>query len=252
MNLANFEKTILEIRKLAKKYTRDKSKKQFDEELFEGQFFNYIKEKEINLATLYQVAYHFIKSNDDFDKDMAIFIISFPGIPQKLISNFLEENLTSMNEEQTSSGMFLINKYQLKDLYYPLVNHLKLNLFFNSESFKKRLTYSGILFDKEEGYKEFQEALEKDLLDENKDYESALKYTGNVLSSLLFNKNYEKIQTIFQRYSNQKTKDFLEQQTFIAAKRWNAGFKERFMIKKAIIMAQFKNLIKLKPEPRKN
>ncbi|MBF3336527.1 hypothetical protein ISU81_19475, partial [Leptospira interrogans serovar Pomona] len=141
-----------------------------------------------------------MQGKDNFDKDMAIFIISFSDFPQNLISNFLEKNLTSMNEEQTSSGMFLINKYQLKDLYYPLVNHLKLNLFFNSESIKERLTYSGILFDKEEGYKEFQKALEKDLLDENKDYESILKYTGNILSSFLFNKNYEKIQAIFQRY----------------------------------------------------
>ncbi|WP_082281693.1 hypothetical protein [Leptospira kirschneri] len=245
MNPVNFEKTILELRKIAKRNTRDKSKKQFDEELFEGQFFNYIKEKEIDSSSLYNIAFSLMQGEDNFDKDMAIFIISSPGIPQKLISNFLEENLTSMNEEQTSSGMFLINKYQLKDLYYPLVNHLKLNLFFNSESFKKRLTYSGILFDKEEGYKEFQEALEKDLLDENKDYESILKYTGNVLSSFLFNKNYEKIQIIFQRYSNRKTKDFLEQQVFLAVKRWNAGFKERFMIKKAIIIAQIKNLVKL-------
>lgn len=245
MNPVNFEKTILELRKIAKRNTRDKSKKQFDEELFEGQFFNYIKEKEIDSSSLYNIAFSLMQGKDNFDKDMAIFIISSPGIPQKLISNFLEENLTSMNEEQTSSGMFLINKYQLKDLYYPLVNHLKLNLFFNSESFKKRLTYSGILFDKEEGYKEFQEALEKDLLDENKDYESILKYTGNVLSSFLFNKNYEKIQIIFQRYSNRKTKDFLEQQVFLAVKRWNAGFKERFMIKKAIIIAQIKNLVKL-------
>lgn len=45
MNSVNFEKTILELRKIAKRNTRDKSKKQFDEELFEGQFFNYIKEK---------------------------------------------------------------------------------------------------------------------------------------------------------------------------------------------------------------
>ncbi|OCC28525.1 Uncharacterized protein GNX_2965 [Leptospira interrogans serovar Canicola] len=60
-----------------------------------------------------------------------------------------------------------------------------------------------------------------------KDYESILKYTGNILSSFLFNKNYEKIQAIFQRYSDQKTKDFLEQQAFLAVKRWNAGFKEK-------------------------
>lgn len=245
MNSVNFEKTILELRKIAKKNTRDKSKKQFDEELFEGQFFNYIKEKKIDSNSLYNIASSLMQGKDNFDKDMAIFIISFSDFPQNLISNFLEKNLTSMNEEQTSSGMFLINKYQLKDLYYPLVNHLKLNLFFNSESFKERLTYSGILFDKEEGYKEFQKALEKDLLDENKDYESILKYTGNILSSFLFNKNYEKIQAIFQRYSDQKTKDFLEQQAFLAVKRWNAGFKEKFMIKKAIIIAQIKNLVKL-------
>ncbi|EKO50301.1 hypothetical protein LEP1GSC127_3390 [Leptospira kirschneri str. 200801925] len=245
MNSVNFEKTILELRKIAKRNTRDKSKKQFDEELFEGQFFNYIKEKEIDSSSLYNIAFSLMQGKDNFDKDMAIFIISSPGIPQKLISNFLEENLTSMNEEQTSSGMFLINKYQLKDLYYPLVNHLKLNLFFNSESFKKRLTYSGILFDKEEGYKEFQEALEHDLSITTLEEGNIELDIGNILFLFVANKNYEKIQTIFQRYSNRKTKDFLKQQTFIAAKRWNAGFKERFMIKKAIVMAQIKNLIKL-------
>ncbi|WP_078126239.1 hypothetical protein [Leptospira alexanderi] len=245
MNPINFEKTILELRKIAKKYTRDKSKKQFDEELFGSQFFSYIKEKEIDSNFLYDIASSLMQGKDNFDRDMAIFIISSSDIPQKLISDFLEKNLSFMNEEQTSSGMFLINKYKFEKFYYPLIKHLKANSFFESESLRKRLTYTGILFDKEEGYKEFQKALKKDLLDENRDYENTLKYTGSVLSSFLFNKNYEKIQTIFQRYSNQKAKYFLEQQTFIAAKRWNAGFKERFMIKKAIVTAQIKSLVKL-------
>lgn len=45
MNPADFKKTVLEIRKLAKKYTRDKSKKQFDYELFEYPFLEYVKKK---------------------------------------------------------------------------------------------------------------------------------------------------------------------------------------------------------------
>ncbi|WP_061206851.1 hypothetical protein [Leptospira santarosai] len=253
MNQDSLEKTVTEIRKLAKKHTRDRSKRQFDEELFEGHFLDYIKEKEMDSINLYNIASALIQRGDDFDKDMALFIISAPNIPQKLISDFLEENLTSMNEEQTSSAMFLINKNKLRDLYYPLVNHLKFNSFYNSESFRKRLTYTGILFDKEEGYKEFQEALEKDLLNENRDYENILKYTGSVLSSFLFNKNYEKIQTIFQRYSNQKTKRLLEQQILLALKRRKAGFKERLMIQKAIIAACIKNFFKPnKAKPRKN
>lgn len=45
MNPADFKKTVLEIRKLAKKYTRDKSKKQFDYELFEYPFLEYVKKR---------------------------------------------------------------------------------------------------------------------------------------------------------------------------------------------------------------
>lgn len=71
MNSVNFEKTILELRKIAKRNTRDKSKKQFDEELFEGQFFNYIKEKKIDSNSLYNIASSLMQGKDNFDKDMA-------------------------------------------------------------------------------------------------------------------------------------------------------------------------------------
>ncbi|MCR8641009.1 hypothetical protein BEN44_20940, partial [Leptospira interrogans serovar Ricardi] len=93
-----------------------------------------------------------------------------------------------------------------------------------------------------EGYIAFHKVLERDLLNPRTEIELSI---GNILFLCIVDKNYEKIQAIFQRYSDQKTKDFLEQQAFLAVKRWNAGFKERFMIKKAIIIAQIKNLVKL-------
>ncbi|EKO16285.1 MULTISPECIES: hypothetical protein [Leptospira] len=249
MNPADFKKTVLEIRKLAKKYTRDKSKKQFDYELFEYPFLEYVKKKEINLATLYQVAYHFIKSNDDFDKDMAIFIIKVEVFTEEIISKFLQECLLYTNKEQINSVITLVETRNLKDLYYPLVNHLKFNSFYNSESFRKRLTYTGILFDKEEGYKEFQEALERDLLS----IDSKVSYVGSVLSSLQMNKNYEQIHKIFLRYGIKEVKYYMRQQLSAAAERWNIGRKERLMIQKTIIAACIKNFFKLNgPEPRKN
>lgn len=149
-----------------------------------------------------------MQGKDNFDKDMAIFIISSSGIPRKLVLDFIENYLSILNKEQTSSAMFLINKHQLATLYYPLLNHLKLNSFYNSESFKKRLTYSGILFDKEEGYKEFQEALEHDLSITTLEEGNIELDTGNILFLFVANKNYEKIHKIFLRYLNQKTKRF--------------------------------------------
>ncbi|UOG57922.1 hypothetical protein [Leptospira noguchii] len=249
MNPVDFEKIVLEIRKLAKKNTRDKSKKQFDYELFEYPFLEYVKKKEIAPTTLYQVVYHFIKSNDDFDKDMAIFIIKVETFTDKMISKFLQECLFYINKEQINSVITLVETRNLKDLYYPLVDHLKFNSFYNSESFRKRLTYTGILFDKEEGYKEFQEALERDLLS----IDSKVSYVGSVLSSLQMNKNYQQIHEIFLRYGIKEVKDYMRQQLSTAAKRWNIGRKERFMIQKAIIAACIKNFFKPnKAKPRKN
>ncbi|EMP81636.1 hypothetical protein LEP1GSC162_3464 [Leptospira santarosai str. CBC1531] len=249
----NLKQIITEIRKLAKRHTRDKSKKQFDEELFGLYFLEYIKEKKIKPDIIFQIASEFMQSPDNFDKDMAIFIINAEGVKQELILNFIEKNLPTLNEEQTSSIMFLVNKYHLENLYYPVFNHLKFNSFYGSESLRSRFTYTGILFEKEEGYKELEKELEKELLIINNTTKQSELYTGNVLFLLIANKNYKNIERIFQHSRSQKKRTHLEQQTLIAAKRWNAGFKERLMIKKAIVTAQIKNFIKLEPgERRKN
>ncbi|EKP03592.1 hypothetical protein LEP1GSC018_0046 [Leptospira kirschneri str. 2008720114] len=242
MNSVNFEKTILELRKIAKRNTRDKSKKQFDYELFEYSFLEYIKEKKIGSDTMFQIASEFMQSPDNFDRDMAIFIIRFNIIDKEAISDFLKRYLAILNEEQTNIALSLIEKHKLENLYYPIIHHLERNFFYDSESLKKRIIYTGILFNKEEGYIAFHKVLERDLLNPRTEIELSI---GNILFLCIVDKNYEKIQAIFQRYSDQKTKDFLEQQAFLAVKRWNAGFKERFMIKKAIIIAQIKNLVKL-------
>ncbi|MBM9579685.1 hypothetical protein JWG45_21280 [Leptospira sp. 201903070] len=240
MSFDNLKETVTEIRKLAKKHTRDRSKKQFDEELFEGHFFEFIKEKEVEPNVLYDIACCLL-AGDNFDIDLAVFIIGTAGIDNKLISNFIEKSISILNPEQISSIMFLINKYSLENLYDLLANHLKLNSFYNSDSLKCRFIYIGILFSKEEGYNAFRKTLEKDLLILYPKQTGSELSTGNILFLFVANKNYKNIKYIFQRYSNRKTKNFLKDQLFIAANRWDQSLTLRLILRKIILTAYLKN-----------
>ncbi|WP_078125083.1 hypothetical protein [Leptospira alexanderi] len=243
MNQDNFEDIVLEIKKLAKKYTRSKSKRQFDEQWFEYYFLQYVKEKEIDSNTLLQVASHFMENNNNFDKDTAIFIIGTHDISDKMVSNFLQKYLPVMNKEQTDSTISLINHRHLDSVYYSLLNHLNLNSFYNSEIFRQKLTYLGISFDKKEGYKEFEEALERDILTTDSKQLKIESYTGGVLSSLLADKDYEKIQKIFQRFVSLRSKNVLMQQLSLSIERWGIDQEGMDILKRTI---------GYDPEPRKN
>ncbi|EMJ49716.1 hypothetical protein [Leptospira santarosai] len=242
MNPINFEKTILEVRKIAKRNTRDKSKKQFDYELFEYPFLEYIKEKKIGSDIMFQIASEFMQSPDNFDRDMAIFIIRFNIIDKEAISDFLKRYLAILNEEQANIALSLIEKHKLENLYYPVIHHLKKKSFYDSESLKNRIIYTGILFNKEEGYIAFHKVLERDLLNPRTETELSI---GNILFLCIIDKSYDKIQNIFQRYSNRKTKKLMTEQLFIAANRWNANMSVRLILKKTIVFACLKNILSL-------
>ncbi|TGM52876.1 hypothetical protein [Leptospira adleri] len=245
MSFDNLEKAGKEIKKLAKKHTRDRSKKQFDEELFEGHFFQYIKEKEINSDALYDIACY-LMAGENFSKDLAFFIIRASKINKNKILHFLNRHLSILNEEQTNIALSLIEEHKLIKLYYPIIRHLKLNSFYDSESLRKRIIYMGILFNKKEGYDAFHNILERELLITDSKWKKTELYTGNILFLFVVNKNYESIKYIFQRYSNQKTKKFLKNQLFIAANRWDQSLTLRLILRKIIIAAYLKNFFYLK------